>query len=118
MFGGSTLFGQEVPDHLTIASYLQGMLNEKGMRWSVINRGVPAMNVLQQTKILEQLNIPRGSIVVYYDGVNDIYYNVFSGFRHGLTKNKPSYRPVHKLSDIQKIIFLWLYKITVKKSNL
>ena len=48
LFGGSTLFGQEVPDHLTIASYLQRMLIDSGQLWSVHNYGLPGMNASQQ----------------------------------------------------------------------
>ena len=44
LFGGSTVFGAEVPDRWTIASCLQRLLNEQvGERWQVENYGVCAM---------------------------------------------------------------------------
>ena len=84
MFGGSTLFGQEVPDRYTIPSYLQRMLNQTGARWQVLNFGLPGMNTVQQTLILERVRLRKGDIVVFYHGVNDIYYLVFGGYTDGV----------------------------------
>ena len=53
LFGGSTLFSQEVPDKFTIASFLQRELNEKGIM--VKNYGLPGMNSRQQYEILKKL---------------------------------------------------------------
>ncbi len=106
LFGGSTLFGQEVPDRHTIASYLQRMLNDEGVRWQVLNFGLPGMNAAQQTLILKQVSLEPGDIVAYYHGVNDIYYLVFGGYRDGWVGGVPALRPVQKLSAFHK----WLHK--------
>lgn len=107
MFGGSTLFGQEVPDRHTIASYLQRMLNESGVRWEVRNFGLPGMNAAQQTLILQRVALRAGDIVVYYHGVNDVYYLVFGGYQKGWERGVPAFRPVQKLSAVHKWMHAW-----------
>jgi hypothetical protein len=107
MFGGSTLFGQEVPDGHTIASYLQRRLNAEGVRWEVRNYGLPGMNAVQQTRILKTVEIRKGDIVVYYHGVNDIYYTVFGGYRDGWVRGVPAFRPVQKLSPLHRTLHDW-----------
>lgn len=107
LFGGSTLFGQEVPDRYTIASYLQRMLNAEGVQWQVRNFGLPGMNAAQQTLILEQVKLRAGDIVVYYHGVNDIYYLVFGGYPDGWVGGIPAFRPVQKLSAFHKWMHTW-----------
>lgn len=107
MFGGSTLFGQEVPDRYTIPSYLQRMLNQTGARWQVLNFGLPGMNTVQQTLILERVRLRKGDIVVFYHGVNDIYYLVFGGYTDGWVKGEPAFRPVQKLSALNKWLHAW-----------
>lgn len=107
MFGGSTLFGQEVPDRYTIPSYLQRMLNKAGVRWQVLNFGLPGMNTVQQTLILERVRLRKGDMVVFYHGVNDIYYLVFGGYVDGWAKGEPAFRPVQKLSTVNKWLHAW-----------
>ncbi len=107
LFGGSTLFGQEVPDRYTIASYLQRMLNDAGVRWQVRNFGLPGMNAAQQTLVLKRVSLRGGDIVVYYHGVNDIYYLVFGGYPDGWVGGIPTFRPVQKLSALHKWLHAW-----------
>lgn len=107
LFGGSTLFGQEVPDRHTIASYLQRMLNDEGVRWQVRNFGLPGMNAAQQTLILQRVSLRPGDIVAYYHGVNDIYYLVFGGYADGWVGGIPAFRPVQKLSAFHKWLHAW-----------
>jgi hypothetical protein len=107
LFGGSTLFGQEVPDSLTIASYLQRMLNARGVRWQVMNFGLVGMNAAQQTRILARVVPRQGDIVVFYHGVNDIYYSVFGGYLEGWVGGVPAFRPVQKLGGLHKILHAW-----------
>ena len=57
LFGGSTLFSQEVPDKFTIASFLQRELNEKGIM--VKNYGLPGMNSRQQYEILKNIDVKK-----------------------------------------------------------
>jgi hypothetical protein len=105
MFGGSTLFSQEVPDDHTIASYLQRLLNAEGVRWEVRNYGLPGMNSRQQTLILHRTQLRPGDIVVHYHGVNDIYYTVFGGSREGWVQGVPAVRPVQKLSPLHRQLY-------------
>ena len=107
LFGGSTLFGQEVPDSRTIASYLQRLLNAQGVRWQVMNFGLVGMNAAQQTRILASVAPRKGDIVVFYHGVNDIYYSVFGGYREGWIGGVPAFRPVQKLSGLHKTLHAW-----------
>jgi lysophospholipase L1-like esterase len=107
MFGGSTMFAQEVPDEYTIASYLQRMLNEQGVRWQVRNFGLPGMNTAQQTLILKRVRLRPEDIVVFYHGVNDIYYLVFGGYDRGWISGTPAFRPVQKLSALNKWLHTW-----------
>ncbi len=111
MFGGSTLFGQEVPDRHTIASYLQRMLNGAGVRWQVRNFGLPGMNAAQQTLILKRVTLRPGDIIVYYHGVNDVYYLVFGGYQQGWQRGVPAFRPVQKLSTVHKWMHAWHEKL-------
>jgi hypothetical protein len=89
LFGGSTLFGQEVPDEHTIASYLQRMVNDAGLQWRVANYGLPGMNASQQVSILKTVTLREGDIVIFYHGVNDIYYVVFGGASDGWIPGVP-----------------------------
>ncbi len=107
MFGGSTLFGQEVPDSQTIASSLQRLLNGQGLAWEVRNYGLPGMNAAQQTRILGRIEIRKGDLVLYYHGVNDIYYLVFGGYREGWVNGVPAFRPVQKLGAVHKLLHAW-----------
>lgn len=107
LFGGSTLFGQEVPDSQTIASHLQRLLNAQGLRWEVKNYGLVGMNAAQQTRILKSVALRKSDIVVYYHGVNDIYYLVFGGYREGWVSGVPAFRPVQKLSTLHKTLHSW-----------
>lgn len=107
LFGGSTLFGQEVPDSQTIASHLQRLLNAQGARWEVRNYGLVGMNAAQQTRILKGIELRTGDLVVYYHGVNDIYYVVFGGYREGWVSGVPAFRPVQKLSVLSKTLHAW-----------
>ncbi|MFN0039457.1 MAG: SGNH/GDSL hydrolase family protein [Burkholderiales bacterium] len=107
MFGGSTLFGQEVPDQHTIASALQRMLNASGRQWEVRNFGLPGMNAVQQTRILRRVMLRKDDLIVYYHGVNDIYYLVFGGYREGWVKGVPAFRPVQKLSTLHHVLHGW-----------
>ena len=83
-FGGSTLFCGEVPDAETIASRLQLLINGSvGPRLAVENYGVPSMNAAQQLERLRTLELHRGDVVIFLDGVNDVYYSVYNGNARG-----------------------------------
>lgn len=107
MFGGSTLFGQEVPDAETIPSHLQRKLNVAlPAMWIVENYGIVAITAEQQYKTLQNIEIQSGDVVIFYDGINDVGYSVFSGYRGGWNPTLPSFRPVHKLSKFHKLMLI------------
>ena len=103
LFGGSTLFSQEVPDKFTIASFLQRELNEKGIM--VKNYGLPGMNSRQQYEILKNIDVKKNDLIIFYHGVNDVYYNVFFGESHGWVNGVPAFRPVKKINFLEKMIY-------------
>lgn len=72
-FGGSTMWGHSVTDSGTIPSQF-ALINKK---YKVINWGEQAYNSRQELNLLlNNLNtIKKGDIVIFFDGVNDIYNN-------------------------------------------
>ena len=88
LFGGSTLFGQEVPDEFTVASYLQKKINETlPDRFRVENWGVPSVMAEQQVVTLQSLRLEPGDKVIFFDGDNDMTYGIYylmpTGWRPG-----------------------------------
>ena len=107
LFGGSTLFGQEVPDEFTVASHLQRLINRAGLGWEVLNFGLHGMNAKQQTKILMRQAVNTNDIVIFYHGVNDVYYVIFGGYVDGWRMGVPGFRPIQKLNPIHKFFLSW-----------
>jgi len=82
VFGGSTVLSQEVPDQHTIPSYLQRMINATcATPIAVFNYGVSSMDAAQQRARLLEAGLLPSDIVVFYDGVNEIYYTIYTGER-------------------------------------
>ena len=107
VFGGSTVFSAEVPDEMTIPSYLQRSLNRNtGVLYEVINHGVPSMNSHQQLILLKRADLSPGDVVVFYDGVNDVIYNVFYGYRKGLRRDSPILQKRKNFFGAQVLPFL------------
>lgn len=78
LFGGSTIYNSEVPDHHTVASYLQALFSlHYGDNYAVDNYGTTTVTIAQQLERLRTCSPHSGDIVVFYDGVNDIYQSVF-----------------------------------------
>lgn len=74
VFGGSTIQSEEVPDHRTIPSYLQRLINTHcSSGAAVFNYGVGGMDVRQLSARLRDLRIGPGDLVVFYSGVNTTY---------------------------------------------
>ena len=58
VFGGSTVFGGEVPDAWTIPSQLQAALNEHEVdEFRVVNYGVPGFTVSDQVSLLKTVTL-------------------------------------------------------------
>ena len=103
LFGGSTIFCQEVPDNQTIASHLQRLIKRKAFR--VENYGVVSMSATQQTARLLGTPVLHGDTVIFYDGVNDIYYPVFNGNPRGWVLGEGHDGGVRKLNWVQRMLF-------------
>jgi len=71
-FGGSTMWGHSVSDKNTIPSLISHILNLE-----TINYAEQAYNSRQELNLLiDNLEkIKKGDIVIFYDGVNDVYHN-------------------------------------------
>jgi hypothetical protein len=108
LFGGSTLFSQEVPDRWTVASCLQRLLNQQpGQRWLVENYGTCSMCAAQQTERLQQIQVRAGDLVVFYDGVNDVVYPIYNANPGGWHPGDAHDGGVYRLSALQR----WLYPL-------
>jgi hypothetical protein len=80
LFGASTVANFNVPDNLTVASYLQRLLNERtSIRWEVRNLGRQATTVRRQLDLLKSTPLRPNDVVVFYDGGMDIDMEVFRG---------------------------------------
>ena len=44
-------------------------------------------------------------MIIFYHGVNDVYYNVFFGESDGWVNGVPAFRPVKKINFLEKIIY-------------
>jgi hypothetical protein len=78
LVGSSTVYGAEVPDEYTIASYLQKRINDQGgVKYAVQNLGAEGVNVTQQLERLKTLEFGDGDIVLFYDGTSDAVQGVF-----------------------------------------
>ena len=103
LLGGSTVYGSEVPDAHTIASYLQRGLTHAGFRNRVVNLGVTSVNTRQQLERLEITALAEGDVVIFYDGVNDVLQGVLYGNAGetivGNDRSRPlTHKVLHRLS--------------------
>ena len=84
VFGGSTIFGGEVPDENTIPSFLQKKLNDANVIYKVNNYGVSSIIAKQQYERLKNtVEVKNGDIVIFYDGANDILQKIYFGNKDG-----------------------------------
>jgi hypothetical protein len=106
LFGGSTLFCAEVPDQWTIASCLQRLLNARpGPRLAVENHGVCSMIARQQTACLLATPIQPGDVVIFYDGVNEVFYPVYNGNLRGWQPGDSTDGGVRQLGRVQRTLY-------------
>jgi lysophospholipase L1-like esterase len=82
VLGGSSVYGSEVPDELTVASQFAAVLAARGMRGhEVMNAGVSSANSAQELERLKY-ELARGlqpSLVVSLGGFNDVWQGVYYG---------------------------------------
>jgi lysophospholipase L1-like esterase len=89
MFGGSTMWGTGVRDDFTIPSVVAKELQQKGVAAKVVNFGESGY-VSTQEVIALLLQLQKGErpdLVVFYDGVNDIY-SAYQQRAAGLPQNE------------------------------
>jgi hypothetical protein len=119
LVGGSTVYGPEVPDELTIASQLSRYLNARdpGHRYVVYNAGVNAADSTQDRDRLAY-ELKRGlrpAVVVVADGQLDIVYGIYQGkpgqpaplleSRSGFMGFVHHYLP----TNIAQMVWLWFH---------
>jgi hypothetical protein len=119
LVGGSTVYGPEVPDDLTIASQLSRYLNKRdpSHRYVVYNAGVNAADSTQDRDRLAY-ELGRGlrpAVVVVADGQLDIVYGVYQGkpgqaaplleSRSGVMGFIHHYLP----TNIAQMVWLWFH---------
>jgi hypothetical protein len=106
LFGGSTAFCAEVPDEWTIASCLQRLLNVRGgERLVVENYGTCCMLARQQTERLLTTDIQPGDTIIFYDGVNDVYYPIYNGNVRGWHPGDGHDGGVRRLTRLQRHLY-------------
>jgi hypothetical protein len=77
LVGSSTVYGAEVPDEYTIASYLQKRINDQGgVKYAVQNFGAEGVTVAQQLERLKTLDFGERDVVLFYDGTSDAVQGV------------------------------------------
>jgi lysophospholipase L1-like esterase len=90
MFGGSTMWGTGAPDSLTIPAFVQqGLAQRRPGPVCVVNFGesayVSTQELVQLTLALQRGGRPN--VVVFYDGVNDVY-SAFQAGHAGAHQNE------------------------------
>lgn len=78
IFGGSSIFGAEVPDELTVSSYLQRILIRDSRKYKVVNAGVSGATALEALVRLKSIPLKGGDIVLFVDGWNDTVKIIYS----------------------------------------
>jgi hypothetical protein len=96
MFGGSTLWGEGLPDWLTLPSHLAREYVNAGQPVCVRNFGVRAWVSTQEVVAL-MLELKRArrkpDLVIFYDGIND----VFSFYQSGLVDVHQNYNHIREI---------------------
>src|SRR5262249_17873759 len=119
LIGSSTVYNAEVPDDLTIASCLQGLINSQtGGGLEVLNYGASGVKASQQLERLRTLELRPEDIVVFYDGTADamqgVFYANFDGWivgenRKHLDNLIAKNRAVIEAAARYSRFFNWLY---------
>lgn len=106
LFGASTIFNSEVPDEWTVASCLQRLLNQKsGTSWRVENFGTSSMIAAQHADRLMHCDVRPGDVVIFYCGVNDVFYPIYNGNPEGWRPGASHDGGVRQLSSWQRRLY-------------
>ena len=119
IFGGSAVYSSEVPDSLTIASQLAQIIPQD-LSIEVINLGATSIHSTQQLgRLKSEVNLNRGDLVVFYDGVNDvlqrILYNNQRGFMHGVPDENILISTLRLFKGYSSIAHLFFDQLTEKE---
>ena len=110
LFGGSTMFCIEVPDRLTISSFLQRSLGLISGSHQVVNCGFPGATAVDRIKmLLEIVEVKQGDVAIFYFGDND---SGWIDHRSGKLAQQlvPLFtRILRGLADIGSEIARWMY---------
>jgi lysophospholipase L1-like esterase len=119
ILGGSTVYCSEVPDDLTIASFLSKRLttSHPEEEFYILNAGVTSANSSQELQRLKY-ELDRGlrpDIVISYNGINDITNGIYFGDPDGVMFCNDKRNRLKE--TIRKIISLNFYYYMRKKSE-
>jgi hypothetical protein len=104
VFGGSTVYSGEVPDALTLPSQLQSLVNEQyGDRYRVENYGMTTVTTSQELERLRTIKPRRGDVVIFYDGVNDVFQEVYYA-RPKETMIERNRRVIREFSAVERFL--------------
>lgn len=71
LFGPCMIYGALVDDEHTISSYLQRIINQYNLDYSVNNYGLRAMELPEQIRIADTVNIKRGDKMIFIVSTNE-----------------------------------------------
>ena len=120
IFGGSTVYNGEVPDNLRIASQLASSSANDNL-YKVVNMGATSIHSAQQFgRLKSEINLNKGDLVVFYDGVNDVLQRIIYENRDGYMIGQPKkesfwmklLRSKRKYSSILQIMYSEMIKNT------
>ena len=120
VLGGSTVFCYEVPDSLTVTSFLQKILNQVSNQTKVLNFGWAGASVLDRIKALKtSADFNKNDIVIVYFGVNDAGYKFTdqNGNEQRAEDLLPIQLRVAKIlaEEIDLVIARWVYGETAPR---
>jgi len=110
LFGGSTMFCIEVPDRLTISSFLQRSLRILSDSCQVVNCGCPGATAVDRTRMLSEIvEIKQGDIAIFYFGDNDSGWIDHRSGKLSQQLVPLSIRTLRGLADLGSEIARWIY---------
>ena len=103
LLGGSTVYCFEVPDSLTIASYLQRFLNSSNSTMQVLNLGVSGVTAINRIEKLKSLGtLEQDDIVIILFGDNDV------GWQHYYLHESFPLKVIRNLGKYSRLL-TWIY---------
>ena len=115
VFGTSQIFGEEVPDDLTCASFLQRLLNKEGKNTRVFNHSLPGSFAVERANFLiANATTQPGDILVFIFGSNDCGMKVSEILRHE-SKMSPLLVFLTNFVKLRSVLFNKLFKKLVSR---